>query len=1061
VQKKLNWLHLSDIHFSRNTMWRDEVYRTSLLRYLRGLFSEDGSLKPQLIFCTGDIAFGEATSDPLVDQYSAAKAFFDELLIICGDDNKPLEKERLFVVPGNHDINRKRINGDAQAALQNFSGNARDFAQKINQRFNDKSTEFCDAIRRLDEYANFVKEYLPHQCDPEGRHHYAKTTLVDGIKVGIAGFNSAWTCAGAEDDRNIWLAANWQFNESKKLLAGADIRIGLIHHPVDWLNIADRELAAVRVASDFDFWLHGHAHNAWVTPVQSYTVIAAGAVGAQSSDEFGVNITSINFGDASAVSHLHSVKVGNSDWTITPIAGHAPSGKWRFPLPTQLAQRFAASEQVDQVGDGMAIKPQKSPDGFVLRYFSRRLDDALRAFSTHSNSWVSRTVSTTSELAADAEAAPKVGLVEFISNPISAVIKAPAQYGLTCLAHYLIKEAWKKTESTFFLYLDAKDIAANKASVDQAIADELQILGQDEGAVACVVLDSWTTDEKEMLKLLKVVSERFKDKPLLVMQQINSVNYAISEIKIEAREFSTYYLWSLTRNVMRNIVASYNETRPIGDEDAVTSRLASDLDVLNLHRTPINCITLLKVSEFDFDESPVNRSELIKRVLFLLFNIDAIPTYKSRPDLKDCEYVLGRFCEILIREDSYIFSRDKFLLDVQKFCRDNLIDLETHLVFDVLYHNNIIVRIGNFFRFRFSYWIFYFAAQHMHHDEEFARYVFEDMRYTRYPEIIEFYTGIDRRRNDALQILTRDIARIHNDVKQSCGLPEGVNPYRFAMWTASPAIRSEMEKEIADGVLGSNLPAAIKDRYADRSYNKARPYNQNISDVLNEHSFLNMMRAMSAGARALRNSDYASPEIKKDLLKEILNCWVQATKVMFIVLPILAKEGYAAYDGMGFILGDGFGADIEERFTSVLKCIPSNVVSWGKEDLYSRKMAPLLIDHFNKPDIGELEKHELVLLMIDKRPRGWEKCVERYIANNAKNSYYLMDVYQALRVQYRLSFANAQTLKTIEFLIKMTATKHITGEKQPTEKSFKKVRLASDVIPTRELALAEKADGNT
>jgi hypothetical protein len=1051
MQKKLNWLHLSDIHFSAKTVWRDQSYRRSLLIYLNNMFSTNEMLKPALIFCTGDIAFGEATADPLAKQYDSAKLFFDELLAICGTGGKPLAKEQLFIVPGNHDVNRRKINSDAQTALQNYSGDAKNFSQKINQRFNDKSTEFCDAMRRLEEYSYFVKEYLPHQFDPEGRQHYARILPINGIKVGIAGFNSAWSCAGDEDDRNIWLASNWQFNQSKNLLIDTDVRIGLIHHPVDWFNTADRELATVRIASDFDFWLHGHSHNAWVTPIQSHAVIAAGAVGADSSDEFGVNITSVSFDDSLVVTHLHCIKAGNSDWTIAPIATHAPTGQWQFSLPARLADLPYTKEQNNLTGESMASKNLQAPEGFVLRIFSKRLDDALRSFSTHSNSWVSRVVSTASELAKDAEAAPKIDLFEFINNPTSAVIKAPAQYGLSCLAHYLIKEAWKQPNPGFFLYLDAKNIAPNKASIDQAIADELQILGKEESAVDCIILDSWIADEKEMVKLLNLVSEHFRDIPLVIMQQIGSTNYAASNVKIEGREFSAYYLWSLTRNVIRNIVASYNETRLIGDEDAVTSRLASDLDVLNLHRTPINCITLLKVSEFEFDESPVNRSDIIRRVLFLLFNVDAIPTYKSKPDLKDCEYVLGRFCEGLIRENKDIFARDKFLFDIQNFCRENLIDLETHLVFDVLYQNNIIVKFGHFFRFKFTYWVFYFAAQRMHHDENFAKYVFEDMRYTRYPEIIEFYTGIDRRRNDALQILIKDIHSIYTDVKQSCGLPDGINPYKFAMWTSSPAVRTDMEKEIANGVRESNLPAVIKDQYADRSYNRARPYNQNISDVLNEHSFLSMMRAMSAGARALRNSDYASLEVKRELLKEILNCWVEATKVMFIILPMLAKEGYAAYDGMGFILTDDFGEELEQRFLSILACIPTNVVSWAKEDLYSRKMGPLLIDQFNQRDIGELEKHELLLLLIDKRPRDWEKCVERYIGSNSKNSFYLMDVYQALRVQYKLGFANLQTLKSIEFLIKMVATKHITGERQPSEKSIKKITLAPDVIPTRKV----------
>ena len=68
-----------------------------------------------------------------------------------------------------------------------------EYVDAINQRFNDSSLEFKDAIKRLDEYAAFVKEYLPHQNHPDGRLVYSRTTRVAGIEVGIAGFNSSWS----------------------------------------------------------------------------------------------------------------------------------------------------------------------------------------------------------------------------------------------------------------------------------------------------------------------------------------------------------------------------------------------------------------------------------------------------------------------------------------------------------------------------------------------------------------------------------------------------------------------------------------------------------------------------------------------------------------------------------------------------------------------------------------------------------------------------------------------------------------------------------------------------
>jgi predicted MPP superfamily phosphohydrolase len=229
MRDKLTWLHISDIHFLAQNEWRDSATRASLLSYLKSTFDNDSSLKPDLIFCTGDIAFGEVSSASMSNQYIQAKDFFDELLGICGS-NGPLPKNRLYVVPGNHDVNRKTVNSFAQRTLTSMAIDAAKHVEEINQAFNNNTNEIRDTIKRLDEYSNFVSEYLPHQQDSEGRHHYARVVDIDGMKIGVAGFNSAWSCSGNEDDRHIWLAAKWQFNAANQALAHADIRVGLVHH---------------------------------------------------------------------------------------------------------------------------------------------------------------------------------------------------------------------------------------------------------------------------------------------------------------------------------------------------------------------------------------------------------------------------------------------------------------------------------------------------------------------------------------------------------------------------------------------------------------------------------------------------------------------------------------------------------------------------------------------------------------------------------------------------------------------------------------------------------------
>ena len=74
--------------------------------------------------------------------------------------------------------------------------------------------------------------------------------------------------------------------------------------------------------------------------------------------------------------------------------------------------------------------------------------------------------------------------------------------------------------------------------------------------------------------------------------------------------------------------------------------------------------------------------------------------------------------------------------------------------------------------------------------------------------------------------------------------------------------------------------------------------------------------------------------------------------------------------------------------------------------------------------------------------------VQNYIASIAHNSFYLMDVYRILKIQYSYSYSTEQTLKDIEYLIKLSAAKHKSGRNLPGEKLIK--RISDDNIPPRE-----------
>lgn len=331
---KLTWLHISDIHFSPSTNWRDIPARTKLIKFLKEEFAKSGLPKPDLIFCTGDIAFGELSKAPLVQQYQYAKSFFEELLRACN-----LSKDRLFVVPGNHDVNRDAFNNDAQQNLIRLAKESAAYESRINQQFESRNLEHTDAFRRLSAFDDFTRNFLPAQHDQEGRCCYFKKIEVNGIDIGIAGINSAWSCAGPHDDRHLWLAAQWQFNRAEEVISDALLRIGLMHHPVDWLNPTEQDVATRRIASQFDFWLHGHTHNPWVSPTQNCNTVAAGAVNSGADDEFGVNVVELNFDEHMAKAHLFAYTAKDNAWMKKDIPGQTQDGIWSFRFRTNAGER--------------------------------------------------------------------------------------------------------------------------------------------------------------------------------------------------------------------------------------------------------------------------------------------------------------------------------------------------------------------------------------------------------------------------------------------------------------------------------------------------------------------------------------------------------------------------------------------------------------------------------------------------------------------------------------------------------------------------------------------------
>lgn len=680
-----------------------------------------------------------------------------------------------------------------------------------------------------------------------------------------------------------------------------------------------------------------------------------------------------------------------------------------------------------------------------------RLNKSLQLFAGQPRIWIDPIISSKSDMSTcpDDNYDNRVEVASIISNPYDAIISAPPQFGLTCLSHYMIMEAWK--ENFFWLYIDAKKIKAH--NVPQYIKNELIELGlKEDTIIKCVIVDGWNSMDNMALKKLKSICDQFDSIPIILMRTLDNSKFIKEkqdDVKIE-RNFQLLYLLAMTRNQIRTVVTEYNKTVSIADTDTLLEKIVSDLTTLNIHRTPQNCLTLLKADEKRFDVSPVNRSQMLEDVLYVLFEFTEVPRYNSQPDVKDCQFILGCFCEKLIRENRMIFTREDFLSITKEASDKNLIDIDVLLVFNILINNNIIIIANdNTFCFKSAFWLLYFAARQMSYNNEFAEYIFKSKKYLDYPELIEFYTGIDRNKTDALNVLMNDIHETCDTVFSRLGIPDSINPYKYAFWNPTEEHILRIQKEISDSVMTSGLPESIKDRYSDASYNQITPYNQSVilHDFFEEYYIYNLIQEIKSSSCALRNSDYANPETKKKLLAEVLRGWLQISKVLFALIPVLASKGHAVYGGASFLLSDNFGDTAEERAKNILFVISTNVIAIFKEDIFSPKIAPLLYDAFDHA-ISPLLKQQLALLFVLCRPNKWHEKIEKYIISLPKNSFYLFELVSEMRAQYKFGFVEEQELKLLALMTKKCLAKHQFGVDNPSPGQVKQI--PSSVLPKRD-----------
>jgi len=238
----LTWLHLSDWH-QKGTEFDREVVLEALLNDIKRRADVSQSLAVvDFIVFSGDLA-----SSGKPEEYQTAKEkLLDPILDATG-----LKPNRLFIVPGNHDLDRDELKLFSLDLQKPIESEAQTQEWLTNERKRRKLQDLFWA------FTKFVTGYT-NQNSPD----YADSCFwsINGKNISIRGLNSALGCGRKEIEKGSLIVGEPQIRESAKGLADADIKIAVLHHPLDWLAEYDFLRIERPLRSSCDFILCGHTH---------------------------------------------------------------------------------------------------------------------------------------------------------------------------------------------------------------------------------------------------------------------------------------------------------------------------------------------------------------------------------------------------------------------------------------------------------------------------------------------------------------------------------------------------------------------------------------------------------------------------------------------------------------------------------------------------------------------------------------------------------------------------------------------------------------------------------
>lgn len=881
---KVSFLNLSDLHFSKKKMADTKIVLNALFKDL-----EKMEMKIDFVLFNGDLINNGSIGFEKDYEYELVTSHFLEPLLT----KLKLEKNKIFFVPGNHDVNRDKINNVLYGNVQDKFINR----DQLND-FIDNIDKYIPLFGRLEDFYTFLDIFYDSKNLHEVRNNKLYSTNImeiNGFKIGIACLNSAWASIGGTGDYGKLLVGERQIDMAGSDLHECHLKIAMLHHPLDWLKEFDRNAIYPRLISNFDMVFTGHIHTQDTHQiVKSNEKTVFYQCGTIYDGRFfnGYALTTYDFNTREVVLNLREYY--DNRRVFDKALNIAEDGQASFFLSN--------NDRVEIIKKNIEIKNKLKEQ--VINHVNSILISVLshqtNAPKTLSEIYVSPLISNSPESYDNTKEEIFYDIDSLLQKEKSLLFVGKKELGKTTLINYICYKFMtsQDVDTKIPIIINFKELSKGKNILKKAISSHLfefssEHIGIEQSLVNgdfILLIDNLDIDDTAKIeKIKKFATEYPKIKFIFTMNEDLFETIKLKESPEFGINYETYYLYTYRRSQTRELIKRWF-TNDV-NHDEIMDRVISIIQTVGLPKTPLSISLLLSIIEKQTNYVPINEASLVDRFtedLLDKLNTDEVK-YETFDYVIKSDY-LSYLAFVMVRKQQYYLKEIDYEEETLKYFREKGLETNMQLFKSMFFKRGILVKENGKVRFRLQCFYELFLAKYMamEDNKDFREDILSEQNYLDFQNEIVYLTGLQRRNKNILELLEKRLLLASKDVGHILNIDD------FSQLPIKELLANQLrDADLMEKLNGFSITEKEKDELFDQNnkdnHSNEKPILVRQKRTKSEEEY-NYIEILNLYSRVLKNCELLDIKDKVHALETSINNYCKLIVLCYSIIIDKIKE---------------------------------------------------------------------------------------------------------------------------------------------------------------------------